>query len=241
MSYTFNDKTGKHKLSLGHVRRSNEIFAERASSKLINEEIPVSGKNFATYIFTRDTRDDEMMPQFGSYLELTNELAFGDVLFDKIGAKLSHWFPVFSGALQLSANFGYIFGERTRMTDRYRGRFLKGFTSVGEREPPADEKQRGVYNVEGDDMGYSSQLNCEAKLHWYETPILQNMNIFPFVYGNYILVNPTKFDFKGSSRGSVGFGLGWALNIGRIELIYSTRVFAKPGDVPAEFQLLFSA
>jgi len=58
-SYTFSDKAGKHKLSLGHVRRSNEIFAEKASEKLINEEITVSGKNFASYTYTKDTRDDE--------------------------------------------------------------------------------------------------------------------------------------------------------------------------------------
>ena len=65
------------------------------------------------------------------------------------------------------------------------------------------------------------------------------MNLFPFIYGNYMLIDPMKRCIM-ESRGSVGFGLGWALAVGRIELTYSTRVWAKPGDVPAEFQLLFS-
>jgi hypothetical protein len=125
------------------------------------------------------------------------------------------------------------------MTDRYRGRYVRGFTCVGDREPPADEKQRGVYNIEGDDLGKNSQLQLEAKLHFYNAPVLNTLNIFPFIYGNAIVIDPAKRDLK-EVRGSFGFGLGWALNVGRIELCYATRVYGKPGDVPAELQLLFS-
>jgi hypothetical protein len=94
---------------------------------------------------------------------------------------------------------------------------MRGFTSVGDREPPADEKQRGVYNVEGDDMGNNSQFTIETKLHCYNAPVLAHLNLFPFIFGNYILINPLGFNFN-ESRGAVGFGIGWALNVGRIDL-----------------------
>jgi outer membrane protein assembly factor BamA len=101
-SYTFMDNHGGHKFSLGRIYRTNSIVAEKASARLLSEEILVSAKNFVSYTYTHDGRDDPFATRTGSLLELTNEIAFGDVMFDKIGLSYKKWFPLWSAmALQL--------------------------------------------------------------------------------------------------------------------------------------------
>ena len=67
------------------------------------------------------------------------------------------------------------------------------------------------------------------------------MGISPFVYGNLICLEPSlKVDeVKEKVRGSVGFGLGWNSSFGRLEFSFASKVWTRPGDISAEFQILF--
>jgi outer membrane protein assembly factor BamA len=69
-TYTFLDKTGKHRLSLGRVLRTNQIIAEKASAKLLADEIPVSAKNHVSYVYHVNETDDNNKPKNGYLLEI---------------------------------------------------------------------------------------------------------------------------------------------------------------------------
>lgn len=83
----------------------------------------------------------------------------------------------------------------------------------------------------------------EAKLHFYQTPYLTYAGMTPFVYASLYTVNPASLasaQLIQATRGAVGFGLGWNTIFGRVEFAYASKVWSKPGDVPAEFSVLFS-
>lgn len=240
---------GAHKLVLARKVRTNQIAAEFASLELLRQELATTAKNSLTYTYTTDSRDNSTQPKAGYIATLTNELALGsDVRFHKVEGRVSQYYELFRDIpLQLSGQLGFFMPwgfTKTQINDRFRGRYIKGFRSVGDRFPSADPAQQGKYLVEGDDLGKLSQLQLEAKLHFYNLPFLQRAGLTPFIYGNMIVIDPlyTKSadHFKQQMRGSAGFGLGWNMAFGRIEFSYASRVFTKPGDVSAEFQILFA-
>ena len=130
------------------------------------------------------------------------------------------------------------------INDRYRLRFMKGFTSIGTREPAADPRVLSKYQITGDNMGDYSKLVAEAKLHFYDTPALEGTSFVPFVYGTAICEAPDKLSsfekyFRDRMRASFGFGMAWNMGAGRIEFCYSVKVIQKSFDVAAGLQILF--
>jgi outer membrane protein assembly factor BamA len=240
---------GVHRVTLGRKVRTNAIAVEYASLALLREELATTAKNSLTHTYTLDTRDNSEQPTTGRQTTVTNEVALGhDASFHKVEGRVSQYFPLFPDIpLQVSGYLGFFTPwafTKTNINDRFRGRYLKGFRSVGDRVPPANPEQVGKYLVEGDDLGKLSQMSLEAKLHFYNMPFLQRAGLIPFIYGNLIVVDPlhtkSAAHFQQQTRGSLGFGLGWNMAFGRIEFTYASRVFSKPGDVPAEFQILFA-
>mmetsp|Transcript_33877 Transcript_33877/g.59037 ORF Transcript_33877/g.59037 Transcript_33877/m.59037 type:complete len:423 (-) Transcript_33877:4-1272(-) len=240
---------GAHKLSIGRKVRTNLIAAEYASMELLRQELPTSAKNSLTHTYTVDRRDSSDYTRSGYLASLTNEIALGNTTrFHKVEAKGTRYFELLKDSpLQLSGSLGFFMPwnfTKSHINDRFRGRYIKGFRSVGDRFPPADPSQHGKYLVEGDDLGKLSQLQLEAKLHFYNLPFLEKISLTPFVYSNLIVIDPlhTKSaeHFKQQTRGSVGFGLGWNMAFGRIDFSYASKVYSKAGDVSAEFQVLFA-
>ncbi|CAG9311846.1 unnamed protein product [Blepharisma stoltei] len=248
-SFSLRSSDGKHKLEAGRYIRTNEIATEYASLPLLKQELPVSVKNYIAHTYTRDLRDNPSEPRTGILSTLTNEFAFGgDVNFHKIDFKIHHYFPILSDIVfQSTFGLGAFMpwrNTKTRINDRYRSRYIKGFQAIGTREQPADPAMRGKYAIEGDDLGKLSVLNMEAKIHFYNSPVLSGVGLVPYIYANMICEEPHKFTnaktyFKEKARGSFGIGLGWVGGFGRIEFSYASHVWKKPGDVSAEFQVLF--
>lgn len=240
---------GKHKFEIGRYVRTNKIAVEYASIKLLKEELPVSVKNYLTHTYTRDSRDDPQETRSGSLLTLSNEFAVGaDTRFHKIDLKYHQYFPILSHlSLQTSFGIGAFLpwiNTKTHVNDRYRSRYTKGFRAVGTREQPADANIRGRFAIEGDELGKLSALNMEVKLHFYQTPIISGVGLVPYIYANMICEEPHKFTsarqyISENARGSVGIGLGWIGAFGRVEFSYASHVWKRPGDVSAEFQVLF--
>ncbi|CAG9331805.1 unnamed protein product [Blepharisma stoltei] len=248
-SFAIKSANGKHKLEAGRFIRTNDVAVEYASLKLLKEELPVSVKNYISHTYTRDLRDDTSEPRTGSLTSITNEFALGgDVNFHKVDLKFNHYFPILSNVVfQSTFGLGAFIpwkNTTTKINDRYRSRYIKGFQAIGTREQPADPTMRGKFAVEGDDLGKLSVLNLETKLHFYNTPVISGVGLVPYLYANMICEEPHKVTnlktyFREKARGSVGIGLGWVGAFGRIEFSYATHVWKKPGDVSAEFQVLF--
>jgi outer membrane protein assembly factor BamA len=246
---SFKTLDGVHGLTLGRTIRTNLIATEFASIELLRNELPATAKNSLTHTYKLDTRDNDEQPRAGYLATVTNEVAVGnDACFHKVEGRVSEYFELLPDiTLQLSGILGFFLPwtfHKTKINDRFRGRYLKGFRSVGDRFPSVDAGQYGKYLVEGDDLGKMSQLSAEAKVHFYNTPILHAAGLTPFLYSNLIIVDPlhtkSASHFQKQARGSLGFGLGWNTAFGRVEFSYATRVFSKPGDVAAELQVLFA-
>lgn len=248
-SFTLKSLDGTHQFCIGRAVRTSLIAWERASLELLKGEMPVNARNRLSYTFNLDGRNDKLAPTKGHFLSLTNELAYGaDTRYHKVEIRGKQYFPVSSRiALEFSGFLGMILpweSSKHHVTDRYRGLYMKGFRSVGPRTPSANPSLAGKYHLDGDDLGQSSQLSLESKLLFYATPILHSVGLVPFIYANAIGINPRAMtrpvDYvRTQMRTSVGFGLGWSMALGRIEFSYASKVWSKPGDYPAEFQVLF--
>lgn len=248
-SFTLRSLDGVHQFYIGRGVRTNLIAWERASMELLKQEMPVNARNRLSYTFNLEGRNDKVAPTKGYFLSLTNELAYGaDTRYHKVELRGKQYFPISSRiALEFAGFLGAILpweNSKHHVTDRYRGLYLKGFRSVGPRAPPANPALIGKYHLDGDDIGQSSQLTLEAKLLFYTTPVLHTVGLVPYIYANAIGINPLAMtrpvDYaKTMVRTSVGFGLGWSMALGRIEFSYASKVWSKPGDYPAEFQVLF--
>jgi outer membrane protein assembly factor BamA len=240
---------GKHKLEIGRTVRTNSIRVENSSLKLINQGLPVNAKNFIAYTLNRDTRDNPQFAQSGSNATITNEFAYGaDNKFHKIDLKYSKYFGLTpSIVLQTSLSFGMFFPwkfTKVSINDKYRNRYVKGFNTLGTRKISDNPLVASGYLIPGDNLGKLSNLILESKIHFNNTPGIENSGLVPFVYGSLICEDPGKFSslksyFRDYIRASAGFGIGWNGSFGRIEFIYNTKVLSKPGDITSEFQIHF--
>lgn len=235
-----------HTLGLGRYTRTNIINSDYASQALMNE-IPVSSINFLSHTYRLDTTDHYLYPTEGNLLILKNQIAYGDARFHKVDIDYSRYFKLTSRLVFESClSFGMFTPFemcKTYFNDRYRTDNIKGFKSIGLREPPGKTYIQGNPNFTGDDMGKLSLLQLQGKVHFYDLPILSKLGLVPFVYGNLALVDPIKMKSYESAvnetRGSYGIGLGYNSTRGRIELSYTTRSFSKPGDLAGEIQVTY--
>lgn len=235
-----------HKLDFGRHVRQNLIAVQYASLALL-EELPVSSKNFVAYSYNASSIDNEDEPTQGYSFQLRNEFALGETIFHKCELKASYFRSLIDYiTLETSVNAGWILPwsfTKVHTNDRFRCRYIKGFTSAGERVASPEPKLAGKFQVPGDDLGSNGYACMETKLHLYETPFLVYAGITPFLYANLILVNPTlqsAEQLRATMRGSVGFGATWNLLFGKVEFAYASKVWSKPGDVPAEFSVRYS-
>lgn len=236
-----------HTLGVGRYIRTNMITPEYASQALLNE-IPVSSLNFLSYLYRYDTTDHPLYPKQGDLLLLKNQVAYGDARYHKLDLGYSHYFALTSKLIfESSLSFGMFTPfemAKTFFNDRYRTDNIKGFRSIGAREPPCQAYASENPNFIGDEMGKLSLLQLEAKLHFYNLPLFSKLGLVPFVYGNLVLPDPLKMKFSydnavNEARGSYGVGLGYNSTRGRIEISYNTRTFSKPGDLVGEIQVTY--
>ena len=249
-SFILKSFDGTNKIEIGRSVRTNSVRVENSSLKLICDALPVNSKNYLSYTFIKDSRDNHQFPKSGNLLTLTNEFAYGnDNKFHKIDFKLNTYFGLTSALVfQTSIAGGFILPwkySKVSINDRYRLRFVKGFNYIGTRAIAADPYAASKYLINGDNIGKSSNLNLEGKLHFYNFPGLHDMGLVPFIYGNVLCEEPTKLTSlknycRENVRASAGFGFGWNASFGRIEFVYATRVLQKTGDLASEFQVLFS-
>ena len=228
-----------HTLGAGRFTRTN-IFNPDYASQALLDELPVSSLNFLSYSYRFNTTDNRIYPKKGVYLLLRNLVAYGDARYHKLDINYSRYFALNSlTVLESSLSFGMFTPfemSKTFVNDRYRTNNIKGFRSIGAREPPRQAYASENPNFIGDEMGKLSLLQLEAKLHLFDLPLLRSYHLVPFVYGNLVLPDPLKMKFSydnvaNEARGSIGVGLGINTTMGRIEIIYKARTFSKPGDV----------
>jgi hypothetical protein len=230
-----------HTLGAGRFIRTNIFNPDYASQALLNE-IPVSSLNFLSYLYTCYTLDSLLYPRKGVHLLIRNQVAYGDARYHKLDIHFSRYLALNS---QLILESSLLFGmftpfemAKTFFNDRYRTDNIKGFRSIGAREPPCQAFASENPNFIGDEMGKLSLLQLEAKLHLCDLPLLRSLHVAPFVYGNLVLADPLKMKFSyddavNEVRGSYGVGLRINTFLGRIEISYTTRTFSKPGDLVA--------
>lgn len=249
-SFCLRSVNGKHRVEVGRSIRTNSVRVENASLAMIKSALPVNAKNYLSYSFLNDSRDNPQTPKSGSYLKFVNEIAYGnDNKFCKVDMKLNSYFGLTSAVvLQTSIAAGlfpYWNLSKISINDRFRMRFVKGFNTIGTREPAGNSNIANKYQVNGDHLGSYSNLVVEGKIHFYDCVGLHDMGLVPFVYGSVMCEDPVQIRnfndyFRDKVRASAGFGLGWNGSFGRIEFAYTTKVMARPGDVTSEFQVLFS-
>ncbi|OMJ80430.1 hypothetical protein SteCoe_19335 [Stentor coeruleus] len=235
-------------IKFGRLIRTNVIRAEHASTKMIRQSLPVNAKNYAQFCYNYSSLNDMLIPTSGIKLNVINEFAYGeDNKFHKIDFKISKYFGltnniVFQGSLDSGVFIPWP-GSKISINDKYRSRFIKGFQSVGTREPPNDPNVMAKYEPCGDNLGAKSKFNAEGKIHFYNTVGMQNYNLVPFLYGNVVCESPNKFTSMRNYaqdyvRWSAGFGIGLNLGSARLEFAYAARHYAKKCDVTAGFGIL---
>mmetsp|Transcript_6851 Transcript_6851/g.10103 ORF Transcript_6851/g.10103 Transcript_6851/m.10103 type:complete len:428 (+) Transcript_6851:11-1294(+) len=239
----------KHTFEVGKYFRFNRIAVENASETLLKEGLAATSKNYFCHNFHLDTTDSLTEPRKGFKLNVLNELAYSeDSRFHKFDLRLHKYLSLaeditFQGTCKLGVIMPWEFTKLT-LNDKYRVRHQKGFISLGSRQPPLNPTLRDKFLVEGDDLGKTSQLALGAKLRFYNVNFLKGIGLTPFIFGSLNCVDLENSEsprdcLKNHTRGAAGFGLRFSTRFGVVELTYSSKVWSKPGDVTAEFQILF--
>lgn len=224
-----------HTFEVGRYIRTYSLDTVNASKKLIETTLPVSSRNYISHVLSLDKRDGEVSPRSGWMLNIMNELSGLDSLYYRIAGQFTYFYP-FTESLVFEPSFlgGAILawpGLSPKPADLHRIRFIKGFNAIGNREPPVQLHPK-LPNP-GDDLGSKFFLKIEGKLHLHDTPILQRIGMVPFLYVNSVYLPASTF--YSSLRGSLGFGVGWNLAIGRLEFSYASKVWKQPGDFSVDF------
>jgi len=203
------------------------------SLPMASQALLTSEKYYFSYTFRSDTRNSSLYPSSGALLECRGELSTVNSCIQStadISGK-AYLRLAKDAVLEMSAGWQGIKAlnkGNCHINDRARGSFVKGFRAYGERTAP------GL----GDDLGVSSLLNLEAKLSFYNSPLLNLFSLTPFLYANLFATNSNIGTPQ--LRGSCGLGLEWITHFGHVELSYAARVVSKPGDLPAQVQILLS-
>lgn len=235
----------KHYYEIGRSVRTNQIDHNVASLHLLKNEIPVTAKNYLLYRYQIDSRDHKDLAKTGDFLNINNELAVGSqTLFYKLDFLYQKFYEIKNDlSFQGSLSSGIILPwdlSKIHINDRFRFNNIKGFKAIGDR---TINDRYGYFGVKGDNLGNLSHLNLEAKLNLYT--LWRVWNVVPFLYGNLFHLDPIKkFTTKtfglNQLRGSFGFGIQFNLPIGKIEISSAIYTWKRPGDVSADFQLIFN-
>ena len=111
---------------------------------------------------------------------------------------------------------------------------------MGKRSVDEGTQAKGKYGMAGDDMGGVSKLDFSAKIHFYSLPILEHLQIFPFVFGGIYYPNFCPMRLKSPAM-AAGVGLGWSSKFGRFEATFTPwHQSSNEHDVKAGFQFRFS-
>ena len=236
-----------HTLYTGFYTRTPKIAVDSASRALLSE-LSVNNIRQLGYIYRKDNRDHPTKPTSGLIFSIKNEIAYGDSKYHKLETSLSRYYMLKpSTVLQASAVFNAIMPwsfTSTYFSDRYRLNDLKGFISLGAREPAIKpELQEKV--ISGDNMGRYSYLLLEGKIHFYDVPILKKFGLIPFVYGNLVVPEPLRIHnlqgyVRDNYRAATGVGIGYNFTQGRVELSYTAHAIKRPEDYVAEIQFIMT-
>jgi len=217
-------KNSNNTFEFGRKFRSNKLKTNYSSSELIQEALLETAKNYLKHTF------------WWGPVSFSNEFAISsDVRFHKTELqvrKLSELWEnvVLESRLDAGLVVPWNFSKLT-VNDKYFYNNQKGFKSIGSRVP-SEENLKGSYGLDGDNLGSNYFCTLESKVYLYKNATLNALGLVPFAYGNLIL--------RERLRGSLGFGIAYSSRFGKVELVYSAKVWKQPGDLSAEFQVLFS-
>jgi len=240
---TFTSHDGSNAVIVGREVRTNCPYIDRASMQLLQSAILTSEKYYIAHEW-RTSSLDEGETQ-GHYLRIRNELAVGSsTQAHTLDLTCTQFFQVHDNGLILELTGwwrwmpGWTF-TKVHYNDRLRATYIKGFRSIGERNPPADGSLEAHFNAPGDSVGSTNVITAEAKLHFRKNPLLHLLGLSPFLYGNIVGAGLDVGRAKQGIRWSAGMGVDWKTRFGRVELTYAAKVFTRQGDLPAEFQVLY--
>lgn len=237
---TISSHDGSQAVTLGRDVRTNQPCIDRASMDMLQKAILTSEKYYVAHEWQSSSQDLEETQ--GYSVRLRNELAFGpSTRAHTVDLTCTQLLPLHKDlVLQVTGWWRWMPSwnfTTVHYNDRLRTTFLKGFRSIGERNPPADRTLSPRFYAPGDSVGSTNVTTAEAKLHFRKTPALHHLGLSPFLYGNAVAVG------LGSAglRGSLGLGVDWQTRLGRVEMAYTAKVVTRAGDLPAEFQVLYYA
>jgi outer membrane protein assembly factor BamA len=236
-----------HTLYTGIYTRTPIISVQNASRALLSE-LSVNNIRHLGYIYRKDKTDHPTKPTSGLLFSIKNEIACGDSQYHKLETSLSRYFvlkpsTIFQASAAFSAIMPWSFTS-TYFSDRYRLNDLKGFISLGAREPAIKpEFQENV--ISGDNIGRDSYLLLEGKIHFYDVPVLKKFGLIPFVYGNLVVPDPLRIRnlqgyVRDNYRAATGVGIGYNFTQGRVELSYTAQAIKRAEDYVAEIQFLMT-
>jgi len=237
---TVTSHDGRHAVTLGRDVRTNQPCIDRASMDMLQKAILTSEKYYVAHEWRKSSLDEEETQ--GHSVRVRNELAFGPATrAHTVDLTCTQLLPLHNNlVLQLSGWWRWMPSwnfTTVHYNDRLRATFLKGFRSIGDRNPPADSKLNPRFYAPGDSVGSTNVTTAEAKLHFRKTPGMHNLGLSPFLYGNAVAVGLG----TAGLRGSLGLGVDWQTRLGRVEVTYAAKVVTRAGDLPAEFQVLYYA
>jgi outer membrane protein assembly factor BamA len=239
---TITSHSGSHAVILGRDVRTNHPYIDRASWDNLQKAILTSEKYYVAHEWRASALDEEETD--GYSLRLRNEVAFGpSTRAHTVALTCSQFLPLHKSlVLELTGwwrwmpNWNFV---TVHYSDRLRATYIKGFRSIGARNPPANKSLSTHSYAPGDSVGSTNVTTAEAKLHFRKTPLLEKFGLSPFLYGNVVGVGLEAGQVRAGLRGSVGLGVDWKTRLGRVEMTYAAKVVTREGDLPAELQVLY--
>lgn len=227
-------------IKLGYYLRSNEIFVNQASAELIKEGLLPSSKFSLSYKYS-EPDFPVLSSLFG--VAFKAELAFSSQLeFLKLEKSVSKsWSLSDKLKILLNLDLGYILpiqSPQVTLNDRFRYKDFKGFRFLGRRFQANNEYLAEKVVVAGDHLGTRGKLTGDVQLVHNSFPLFSRFGIHPFLFASAAYLQESS-SFKSNTRAAAGFGAKLMLPFGYLEFVYSSKVWAQPGDCPAEFQIFF--
>ncbi|TPX70621.1 hypothetical protein SpCBS45565_g01551 [Spizellomyces sp. 'palustris'] len=233
---TIDPLKGTHEFSYDVAWRHVHKVAQDASWS-IRQDAGHSLKSAIGHTYTRDHRDDPMLPTEGSFIKTREEIAGlgGDVRFVK-GEAEGQWAHPLGGGFSLTASLRGglllpLFGQRTRINDRFTlggPNTIRGFRQSG--IGPMD-KQDAV----GGDAYWAGGLSLFTPLPYLINKPLKG---HVFVNGGSLAPVNTRDTLENNARNlirspsvSAGLGLAVRFSILRLELNYCLPLTATTTDV----------